>query len=59
MSEARDRSYYSSRAEQENELGEQAADPAVAAIHFELADRYSLLAEGIPTLRPELRAARG
>ena len=59
MSETSDRSYYSRRAEQERALGEQARDPAVAAIHFDLADRYSLLAEGIPALKPELRTARG
>lgn len=59
MSDVQDRSYYAFRSEQETEAGNRAADPATAAIHFELAYRYSLLADGIPTLMPQRRAARG
>ena len=57
MSEDRDRSYHLERAEQETEAGNRATDPATAAIHFELAYRYSLLADSIPTLMPQLREA--
>ena len=59
MSQEDDRSYYEARAEQENEASNLATDPATAAIHFELSYRYSLLADGIPTLMPQMRAARG
>lgn len=53
-----DRGYYSARAEQETDAGNRATDPVTAAIHFELAHRYSLLADGIPTLIPQRRVAR-
>ena len=59
MTDMQDRRYYLDRAEQEKKAGNRATDPATADIHFELAYRYELLAEGIPTLVPELRAARG
>ena len=58
MSEQQDRSYYADRAEQEQEAGDKSADPATAAIHFELAHRYRLMADDIPTLMPPLREAR-
>ena len=58
MSEDQNRSYYADRAEQEQEAGDKSADPATAAIHFELAHRYRLLADGIPTLMPPLRELR-
>ena len=58
MSEKQHRSYYVERAEQERDSGNRATDPATAAIHFELADRYSLMTDGIPTQMPPLRAAR-
>lgn len=57
MSEQQDRSYYSDRAEQEQDIGNRATDPKTAAIHFELAYRYSLLADGIPTLMSPMREA--
>ena len=57
MSEDRDRSYHLERAEQETEAGNRATDPKTAAIHFDLAYRYSLLADGIPTLMPPMREA--
>lgn len=59
MSDVQDRSYYACRAEQETDAGDRAMNAATAAIHFELAYRYSLLADGIPTLMPRVRAARG
>ena len=57
MSEQQDRSYYADRAAQEQDSGNRATDPATAAIHFELAYRYSLMADGIATLMPQKRAA--
>ena len=57
MSEEQDRSYYAGRAEQEQDNGNRATDPKTAAIHFELAYRYSLMADGTPTLMSALRAA--
>ena len=57
MSEDQNRSYHLERAEQETEAGNRATDPATAAIHFDLAYRYSLLADGIPTPMPPMREA--
>ncbi len=56
MSDIADRSYYSGRADQETDAGINASNPTTAAIHFELAYRYMLLSEGIPTLVPLPRA---
>lgn len=39
-----DQAYYSKRAVDEIDHGDQAANASVAAIHYELARRYSLLA---------------
>jgi hypothetical protein len=43
MFERGDRSYYEGRADQALRMGDQATDPKVAAVHYELALRYSLL----------------
>ena len=43
MSQLNDREYYADRVDQEHEIGDRAASPRVAAIHYELAYRYSLL----------------
>lgn len=43
MSHLNDREYFADRAEQEVEVGDRAASPLIAAIHYELAFRYSLL----------------
>lgn len=43
MSHVIDREYFASRAEQESEVGDRAATPSIAAIHYELALRYALL----------------
>ena len=58
MSEDQDRSYYADRAEQEQDAGDKSADTETAAIHFELAHRYRLMADGIPTLMSPLRELR-
>ncbi len=52
MSRERDAVYYTRRSEQEYCCGDQSTSPAIAAIHFELAYRYALLAkEGLPANR--------
>jgi len=52
-----DAAYFRNRAESERALAESAADPVVASIHRELADRYDrLLTEGE---RPTLRLVAG
>lgn len=43
MSHMNDREYFADRVDQENELGDRAANPLIAAIHYELAYRYALL----------------
>ena len=59
MSEDSDCFYYARRAEEENSSGRSAADPAIAAIHFELSYRYRLLAQDIPSLMPHRYASYG
>ncbi len=46
MSVLNDRSYYSRRTDEEIASGDKAVNSTVAAIHFELAHRYALLAAG-------------
>lgn len=43
MSKLGDCEYFADRADQENEVGDRAASPLIAAIHYELAYRYALL----------------
>ncbi len=45
-------SYYSRRAAEEIERGDQAIDAAVAEIHYDLAHRYSMLAAPQPLRHP-------
>ena len=49
-----DREYYACRTQEEMDCGDSAADPTAAAVHYELAYRYSVLAGrpdlGIPNL---------
>ena len=42
MSRTNDREYFAYRVDQENEIGDRAASPRIAAIHYELAYRYAL-----------------
>lgn len=53
-----DQGYYAARCAEEMERGELAASEAVAAIHFELAYRYSVLANG-PSIVPQLTLVHG
>ena len=46
MSHETNRAYYARRAAEEIAVGDKADGSSIAAIHFELAYRYSLLAEG-------------
>lgn len=43
MNQLNDRDYYARRAATARNLAQRAADPAIAAIHAELAHRYDLL----------------
>ncbi len=52
MSRFDDRTYYSSRADEELEHGDVAATGSVAAVHYELAYRYSMLAFEMNSGRP-------
>lgn len=54
MSRANDHAYYSRRTAEELKLGDQAIDASVAAIHYELATRYSILAARLVTRTPKL-----
>lgn len=47
MSRINDHAYFADRVDQENALGDRAASPGIAAIHYELAYRYALLASSI------------
>ena len=55
----RDHSYYSRRAAEEMERGDQAADATAAAIHYDLAHRYSMLAARPTAGIPELTLVNG
>jgi hypothetical protein len=50
------RAYYEARAAHATELGQQASDPKVAALHFELALRYGMLAVQGSHARPDVIA---
>ena len=45
MSELNDHAYYASRANTAAQLADKASDPAIAAIHREMADKYRRLSE--------------
>jgi len=49
-----DRDYFARRAREEIERGEQAANAAIAAIHYDMALRYSNLAAQAPAEKPVL-----
>ena len=56
-----DRTYYEQRAATEREMAAAAADPRIAAIHMELAERYDLLAASnarAPTGPPQLQVVK-
>lgn len=61
MTVSNDASFYVERERQERELAERACDPAIAAIHAEMADRYARLTSVVPgvVIRPQLRASFG
>lgn len=46
MRQSDDRSYYQNRAKVSQELAKRTANPMVAFIHLELANRYEMLAAG-------------
>lgn len=50
-----DQAYYLRRAEEEMDRGDQAIGPAIAALHYELSYRYSLLASRSDNGTPQLR----
>ena len=52
MVTAIDRAYFARRALQEIESGERAASATIAAIHYDMALRYSNLAADAPDERP-------
>lgn len=54
-----DRSYYSSRTSQEIAQGDCSPNATVAAIHYELAHRYALLAAGQSVARLTFRIIEG
>lgn len=49
MISGNDHNYFVTRAREEAGIGEETANQKVAAIHFEMAYRYALLAYGPPT----------
>lgn len=59
MSRPDDRAYYSLRTAEEMERGDQAIDAASAAIHYELAKRYSILAAPSGTKAPKFTLVDG
>lgn len=59
MTNSDDRAYYAGRILEEMERGDRAADPAVAAVHYELAHRYSLLAGRTDAETPKLKLVHG
>lgn len=54
MSDIGDRAYFSCRAEEEIQRGEESATMLVAAVHYELAYRYSLKADQSDSRNPSL-----
>ncbi len=54
-----DRDYFARRALEEIERGEQAASAAIAAIHYDMALRYSNLAADEPAASPALTLIHG
>jgi hypothetical protein len=54
MFEGDNRFYYQRRAEQAIELGYRATEPKIAALHFELALRYEILAVQGSQARPQV-----
>ncbi len=52
MFERDDQVYYASRAAHATSLGDRATDPNIAAIHYELALRYSILSVQAPRTQP-------
>ena len=54
MDERDDSYYYAQREREERLIAQRARDPAIAAIHRDMADRHAALADG----RPLERAAR-
>ena len=59
MPRSDDRSYYSRRTYEEVAQGDGAIDATVAAIHYELAHRYALLAAGKSVARLTFRVIDG
>jgi len=59
MLQSIDKVYFARRAVDEIERGEQAANAALAAIHYEMALRYSMLAAEVPSRRPKLTLIHG
>ncbi len=56
MLNANDQVYYARRSEHAMVLGNQATDPKIAAIHFELALRYAIASVRSPRAQPDLPA---
>lgn len=54
MSRANDHAYYSRRTADELKRGDEAIDSTIAAIHYELATRYSVLAAQSRIRTPKL-----
>lgn len=54
MSRADDQTYYSRRTADELKRGDEAIDATIAAIHYELAKRYSILAARSRSGTPKL-----
>lgn len=50
MNQSNHREYYVARAASSRELAQRAADPAIAAIHVDLAERYEVLAADQPEM---------
>lgn len=59
MLRADDHAYYSRRAAQEIEWGDRAIDAAIAALHYELSKRYSILARQTGVGTPQLTLVDG
>ena len=59
MSELNSTGYYKVREQKERSLAEAATDPAIAAIHTDMANRYAaLVAKTDASNRPRLRIAQ-
>lgn len=59
MPRSDDHTYYSRRTLEEIAQGDGAADATIAAIHYELAHRYALLAAGKSVARLTFRVIEG